>query len=74
MRYKKSSALLELEDTERKLARCNEFKQATAILNKAERLRKSEEAQFTRIRRARLVGVAVRACRLRRASDEQGFC
>ena len=48
MRFKASSALLQLDDTERKLANLQEFKQAEEVSSRARKLRKKEEAAFER--------------------------
>lgn len=45
-RFKASSTLLQLEDTERRLARLHEFKQAAEVQHRAQRLRKLEETTF----------------------------
>jgi len=48
IRFKKSSTLLQLEDTEKKLAKQHDFKQATEVMSRAERQRKLEEAEYRR--------------------------
>jgi len=50
MRFKKTSTLLQLEDTEKKLARFHDFRQATEVMSRAERQRRLEEAEFTKRR------------------------
>jgi len=45
-RFKASVALLQLEDTERRLGLANEFKQAAEVRARAQRLRKIEEAAY----------------------------
>lgn len=50
MRFKKSPTLLQLEDTESKLARERDFRQAMEVMSRAERQRKLEEAEFQRRR------------------------
>lgn len=48
LRYKATSTLLQLEDTERKLARLDEFKQAAEVSARAHRQRTLETAQYER--------------------------
>ena len=49
-RYKATSTLLQLEDTERKLARLNEFKEAAEVAARAHRQRLLDRAAFERDR------------------------
>ena len=48
MRYKATSTLLQLEDTERKLARLDEFKQAAEVAARAHRQRRLETGAYER--------------------------
>lgn len=48
MRYKATSTLLQLEDTEKKLVRLNEFKEAAEVSSRAHRQRTVEQALFER--------------------------
>jgi hypothetical protein len=52
IRYKATSNLLQLEDTERKLARLHEFKEAAGIAARAHRQRSAEVAAFERSKHA----------------------
>lgn len=48
MRYKASSILLQLQDTEKKLVRNHEYKQAAEVSSRAHRQRTAEHASFER--------------------------
>jgi len=48
MRYKASSVLLGMEDTERKLARANEFKEAAEVASRCNKQRTFEQGEFER--------------------------
>lgn len=48
MRYKATSTLLQLEDTEKKLVRLNEYKEAAEVSSRAHRQRTIEQAAFER--------------------------
>lgn len=48
MRYKATSTLLQLEDTEKKLVRNHEYKQAAEVSSRAHRQRTIEQADFER--------------------------